>query len=419
MCVCDDLPAAIVPALHRLVQRVLQHLASHHDGPLTAHEDGLLAAWRAEAGALLSAVVAVSTVGADASQRPPRSACPQCGRGTAADRWRPRQVQTRLGLLRVRRTVYRCAGCGQRWSRADHTLGLAPAQQTSSGLVAWQARVAALTTFREAAQLLAELSGVAVGTETLRSHAERQGAVLEGQHQDQARQMAAEQAPLPGTAEPAPGALVVQTDGVFVRYRPLAAAAAGAPPTGPSDKSLWREVKLGIIGGWVGARPDAVLQAPSYIAACEAVTDFAPRLATEATRRGALDIVGWEQPPGVDPRLAGVTGPALALLRPVVVLGDGAAWIWETVAPQFAAERIEIVDWFHGAEHLWDLGKALHGEANDQSRVWALSAIQLLWERGATGLLPLLRATAAPPGAATAVLERERGFFARNAARMQ
>ncbi len=44
----------------------------------------------------------------------------------------------------------------------------------------------------------------------------------------------------------------------------------------------------------------------------------------EAARRGALEVIGWEQPPGTDPRLAGVTGPALAVLRQVVVLGDGA-----------------------------------------------------------------------------------------------
>lgn len=409
MCVCDDLPAAIVPALHRLVQRLRDHLQAHRDATLQAQEQGVLAAWRAEAGPLLSAILAEATTGAAPQQRPPRSTCPRCGRGCAAERWRPRTVQTSLGPVHLRRTVYRCGPCGRRWSRADQTLGLAPGQQTSAALQQWEARLAAVTTFREAAGLLADLAGVQVGTETLRTHAERQGAALEHQHQQQIAHVAAEQAPPPGTAEPAPGHLVVEADGVMVRYR----------EPGEAGASTWHEVKVGIVGGWVGRRPDAVLQAPSYVAAREDVAAFAPRLAAEATRRGALDVVGWQQPPGTDPRLVGVCGPALAALRPVVVLGDGAVGIWQSVAPPLSAERIEIVDWFHSAEHLWELAKALHGERGPATVAWAEQAISLLWDAGATGLLPLLRATPAATPEAAVALERERGFFIKNAARMR
>ena len=50
-------------------------------------------------------------------------------------------------------------------------LGLPPYQQTSAGLARWQAAPGAVTTFREAAKLLSELAGVAVGSETLRAKA--------------------------------------------------------------------------------------------------------------------------------------------------------------------------------------------------------------------------------------------------------
>jgi hypothetical protein len=33
--------------------------------------------------------------------------------------------------------------------------------------------------------------------------------------------------------------------------------------------SPWHEVKLGIVGGWTGTRPEADLEAPSYVAARE------------------------------------------------------------------------------------------------------------------------------------------------------
>ena len=102
----------------------------------------------------------------------------------------------------------------------------------------------------------------------------------------------------------------------------------------------------------------------------------------------------------------------------MVILGDGAAWIWQSVAPLLGAERVEIVDWFHSTEHLWDLAKALYGEQGAATTAWAEQAIAVLWAEGAEGLLPHLRTTPAPTIEAAVVLERERGYFARNAARM-
>jgi hypothetical protein len=58
---------------------------------------------------------------------------------------------------------------------------LAPYQQTSAGLARWEAALGAITTFREAAKLLADLAGVQAGSETLRMQAERVGTELEGQ----------------------------------------------------------------------------------------------------------------------------------------------------------------------------------------------------------------------------------------------
>jgi hypothetical protein len=77
-----------------------------------------------------------------------------------------------------------------------------PYQQTSDGLARWEATLGALTTIREAARLLADLSGVHVGSETLCTQAERVGTELEGA---QRRSMAhIEQFHEPPLAEHAP-----------------------------------------------------------------------------------------------------------------------------------------------------------------------------------------------------------------------
>src|SRR5213078_3444696 len=98
-------------------------------------------------------------------------------------------------------------------------LGVAGYQQTSTGLARWQAVLGAVTTFREAAWLLGELAGVHVGSETLRTQAERIGSQLEGQQR--AVMAHVEEAHEVPEAErhPTCGVLVVETDGVMVRYR--------------------------------------------------------------------------------------------------------------------------------------------------------------------------------------------------------
>jgi hypothetical protein len=164
---------------------------------------------------------------------------------------------------------------------------LAPYQQTSDGLARWEAARGAITTFREAATLLADLAGVHVGSETLRTQAECVGTELKGQQRhtmayvDQMHRSPTEE------HDPASGCWCIETDGVMVRYR-------DRHLDGALIEGDWHEVKLGLVGGW----RDAHLRQPSYVAAREAAPAFARRLGTDAARRGALDVdkchpLGW------------------------------------------------------------------------------------------------------------------------------
>lgn len=393
----DDLPDEIVQPLAEFGSALVEHVRTHRDHSLADHEDGVLVAWRAAAPALLEAVLQLATTGLEVTARPLAARCPRCAQRRGVQSRRKRGVQTRLGPIGVKRWWHHCWRCGHGWSPPDQSLGLAPYQQTSDGLARWQAKLGAVTTFREAARLLADLAGVQVGSETLRTHAEQVGTELEG---DQRRSMdyveRAHESPR-DEHDPAPGMLVVETDGVMVRYRDR--HLDGAPVEGD-----WHEVKLGLVGGWQSDH----LRQPSYVAARETAPAFARRLGAEAARRGALDVVRWHPWDGTP-----------ADLRPVVVLGDGAKWIWEHVATLFGSERTEIVDWYHASEHLWTVAKAVHGEDTPETKTWATRALDQLWSSGPKALLACLDAT--PPGSssAAAVLKRERGYFSSNSARMQ
>lgn len=332
MFVADDLPPEIVPAVQAFAHRLTQHIRAHRDASLEAHEQGVLDAWRASAPAVLEGTLRASTTGLDQRVRPRQARCPSCAEPRPFLDERRRSQQTRLGPMGWVRLWYYCRACRGGWSPTDQTLGIGASARTSAGVRRWAAELGAAHTFAEAQVLLADLTGVHVGEETLRTHAQQLGIQVEAAQQRAIAHVQAAQEPLPGTAEPAEGALLVETDGVMVRYR----------HTG------WHEVKLGLVAGCRAGngRPRSdpahrppVLVRPSYVAARESAEQFGPRLLAEATRRGALDVVGWEQPPDTDPRLAGLGGPALAVLRRVQVLGDGAVWIWHLADDHFGAAR--------------------------------------------------------------------------------
>src|SRR5262249_10124272 len=157
----------------------------------------------------------------------------------------------------------------------------------SAGLEAWVAHLGGLTDFREASALLAEYTGIEVGAETVRRRSTQVGRALADAEDAALAEVERTREPAE-PVDPAPGAWVVELDGVMVRY------AAG-----------WHEVKVGVVGGVVERTATAL----SYVAAREGPERFGPRLGAEAARRGALDVVGWEGP---------VRGRGLARLRRVL-----------------------------------------------------------------------------------------------------
>jgi hypothetical protein len=375
------LPEQIVAAVTALAEDLADWGVEGRDRDLAEHERAVLARVRRALPRLLEAVVEQATSElAPRLRRGPR-ACPTCGRKARVHQERPRQALTTCGPVALGRPWYHCARCGHGWSAVETTLGVAGRARLSAGLRGWVVRLGALAPFREAAEVLAELTGLAPGAETVRRQTEAAGAALRVA-EDAAVERTREAAePL----DPAPGLLVVEADGAMVRYR-----------------SGWHEAKLGLVAGW----EDGALRAPSYVAAREPAERFGARLAAEAARRGALEVGRWE---------GGVTGRGVAVLREVALYGDGAAWIWRLADDRFDA-RVEVVDPFHAYQHLHTAARALLGDG-PAADAWVARRKAELATVGVAPVLAALRAKAPTPEAA-AVLRTERGYFATNAERM-
>lgn len=61
----------------------------------------------------------------------------------------------------------------------------------------------------------------------------------------------------------------------------------------------------------------------------------------------------------------------------VVVIADGAQWIWDW-AKQYRW-AIGILDYYHVREHVWEAARALHGEGTPQAAIWVKDVMNILW----------------------------------------
>ena len=82
-------------------------------------------------------------------------------------------------------------------------------------------------------------------------------------------------------------------------------------------------------------------------------------------------------------------------VRTVVLLGDGAEWIWHR-ARHFlrvrGVELVEIVDIYHAYEYLWTVGNAVFGAGSARAAGWVQPLKDRLYEQGAAPILAALAA---------------------------
>jgi len=249
---------------------------------------------------------------------------------------------TTLGPVVVRRAYYHCAGCRSGQIPYDRQSGLGSGQ-LSNRLASAASLLAAQTSFAEAGRMLQELLGVVVDDNTIAQTAERAGAaVLAGN--DAAVEQALERRQPPPAAN-RPQRLYISTDGT----------------TAPTLEG-WREVKCGAVY-WEDPAEGHQSRYAGRIENCEAFGRRLWYLACEWGLRQAAEVV---------------------------VIGDGAPWIWNQARLRFSRAR-QILDWYHASEHVWSCANDLYGEGTKAAATWANRILTVLYEHGGRALLKRLR----------------------------
>jgi len=264
----------------------------------------------------------------------------QCGGQLRYKGEQSRQQETLVGLVRWRRGYYRCQDCGRGRYPVDEALGVVPGQ-FSEGVQERAARLGVTLAFREAAQELWELAGIAMSAREVARITEQRGQVLEEEAARQRREL------LEG------GEQVKGTRRALLRHRSWAVA---LDATKVRFDDGWHEVKVGAVF-WVQGEDGQEVRAreQSYIAQVGSLEEAGARLYAEVIARG------------IDPAR-----------QTLVCLGDGAPGIWNQYALHFP-HRVEVLDWYHVCEHLWAAGNGVFAEGTELAKGWVEDQKGLLW----------------------------------------
>ena len=101
-----------------------------------------------------------------------------------------------------------------------------------------------------------------------------------------------------------------------------------------------------------------------------------------------------------------------------VIIGDGAAWIWN-LSQQYFADTMEIVDLYHARQHVWELCAKPFACDERERRRWARKLQRQLDPGKIEQLVAALRDLAASHPELAQRLRTEAHYFERNAERMR
>jgi hypothetical protein len=320
--------------------------------------------------------------------------CPTCGCAMHSQGRRSKQVVSLLGCGTLERGYFECPTCRTHAIPKD---GLLHIEDTSftPGVRRAAAKLGGMESFDEAHGDMGLLCGVGISAKEVERIAEALGEAIEGRDTERIDDAFADDAAGGAASDDAVPRLYIEFDGT------------GVPMTGrelrgrcgrqADGTSKTREARLGCIFTQSGTDdegdPVRDRDSTTYFGAIECAGDFGRRIYAHAMRRGA--------------------GSA----REVVVIADGARWIWNQTDLHLP-DAVQIVDIFHAKEHIWSLIRCATPDEGRRKRL--RRRCYALLEKGAIPkLMEVFRSLPNTEPGFEEMRDREVGYFTDNAHRMQ
>jgi hypothetical protein len=346
---------AIVTELLRAIQ---QEIAESAGEALSAREQRALKIGR------LAAQMSLSEMLLTDEDEPVAVVC-GCGETAKSKDRESRSIVTLAGTHRIVRRKYQCPVCGAWGAPRDMSLGVGTSNY-SAGVVALTGEVAAGFPFQASEDFLARRFGLDLCYKQVQRLAERAGAVISSDEFSLAGSVAEDKAAILSLERPL--LLTVSADGLMVN----------------SDGG-WTEMKCASFTSEEHGR--------STVATMERSEKFGQLLYLEAIRRGAGNA------------------------EELVFVADGAAWIWNLAAHHFP-DAVEIVDWYHATQHLWQIANAWHGDGTRKARMWVERNKARLMEDGANRVVSSIKQWKPTDEDGQKVMRENLHYFTTNANRM-
>lgn len=263
--------------------------------------------------------------------------CPRCGQEQRYKGDVTRALVFDCGTLTVRRAYYICPACQQTSYPLDEKLGLAEEQEQGS-LREKLALVAVLTPYHQAPQVCQTLLGSERHAGSLRRVALREAQRLTTSTHRQT---------LPPRER---DRIYLQVDGQMCPTR---------EPRQSADDQGYREAKAVLAFSQADV---AEVSKERH----EILHKILQAKITDSETFHEIFTTVYQQARG-------------ALAAEVIVLADGARWIW-TMVEDLVPQAIQILDFSHAKQYLWEAGKQIYGEGSAFVRPWVKEQETLLLE---------------------------------------
>jgi hypothetical protein len=317
-----------------------------------------------------------------------------------------RKIDSVVGPLHLGRDYGWCHKC-QDWSYpADVRWGLQPNAPASPRVQEMAAEAVLKMPCAQAEKSLPRLGGRSLSSTTLHREAARQGQrALALQQADQHRTTTVEgvvHLAQQATPPQKPFVLILELDAWNIRERTDWGRTQSLRKKG-KEPERWHWVYTATIfrldqrGHTAAKRP--VVTDRGYVATRAGLEAFEQLVYAEALRRG------------------------LTQAAEVLVIADGAIWIWNLVENRFrrATQRVDL---YHVKQHLWSVARELHDQDTAQARQWLRPLFHQLTTQSDGGqqvlgaLRELLRHKENTTPAQREALAKEIGYFTTHAHRM-
>ena len=267
--------------------------------------------------------------------------------------------------------------------------GLSAHQQMSPALEERLAFMATATLSYETAARAASKWGCPIDPSVIHAVVQRCGKKAEEQMRQRMKGLPAEREPRRAATELG----VVMMDGWYGRFR---GEGWGKKKT-KKERVAWHEIKTGMFYCQEqmsrGQKERGIISAKALGRWEAELLDFGQRLDWEALRSG------------------------LSRAKNVLALGDGAHWIWNLVEDRWSQAE-QALDFWHGSQHLWELGRAYCAEDGPRCKKWVEKRLHRLRHGQEKAVLRELKRLKVPRGQRGNLVRKEQNYFATHAERM-